>query len=105
MESLVVTVIGKDRPGLVESVSAVVEQHGGSWVESDDSIEIILLHRETLEAGDFSTVHENEEIFRMTRDGSAMRGVWDVEDMYYSEDGLVVEGRRVNQPEVFARPR
>ncbi len=34
MESLVVTVIGKDRPGLVESVSAVVEQHGGSWVES-----------------------------------------------------------------------
>lgn len=34
MESLVVTVIGKDRPGLVESVSAVIEEHGGSWVES-----------------------------------------------------------------------
>jgi glycine cleavage system regulatory protein len=34
MESLVVTVIGKDRPGLVESVSAVVEDNGGSWVES-----------------------------------------------------------------------
>ena len=34
MESLVVTVIGKDRPGLVESVSAVVEASGGSWVES-----------------------------------------------------------------------
>lgn len=34
MESLVVTVIGKDRPGLVESVSAVVEEYGGSWVES-----------------------------------------------------------------------
>ena len=34
MESLVVTVIGKDRPGLVESVSAVVEANGGSWVES-----------------------------------------------------------------------
>lgn len=34
MESLVVTVIGKDRPGLVESVSAVIEAHGGSWVES-----------------------------------------------------------------------
>jgi glycine cleavage system regulatory protein len=34
MESLVVTIIGKDRPGLVESVSAVVEKHGGSWVES-----------------------------------------------------------------------
>lgn len=34
MQSLVVTVIGKDRPGLVESVSAVIEEHGGSWVES-----------------------------------------------------------------------
>lgn len=34
MESLVVTVIGKDRPGLVESVSAAVEAQGGSWVES-----------------------------------------------------------------------
>lgn len=34
MESLVVTVIGKDRPGLVESVSAAVAAHGGSWVES-----------------------------------------------------------------------
>ncbi|MGB5811030.1 MAG: ACT domain-containing protein [Polyangiales bacterium] len=34
MESLVVTVIGKDRPGLVQSVSAAVEAHGGSWVES-----------------------------------------------------------------------
>jgi glycine cleavage system regulatory protein len=34
MESLVVTVIGKDKPGLVEAVSAAVEAHGGSWVES-----------------------------------------------------------------------
>jgi len=34
MESLVVTVIGKDRPGLVESVSAAIERQGGSWVES-----------------------------------------------------------------------
>ncbi len=34
MESLVVTVIGADRPGLVESVSAAIEAEGGSWVES-----------------------------------------------------------------------
>ena len=34
MESLVVTVIGKDRPGLVSSVSAAIEAHGGNWVES-----------------------------------------------------------------------
>ena len=32
--SLVMTVIGKDRPGLVESLSATVEQHGGNWQES-----------------------------------------------------------------------
>lgn len=34
MESLVLTVIGKDRPGLVESVAAAIAEHGGSWVES-----------------------------------------------------------------------
>ncbi|UCF67382.1 MAG: glycine cleavage system protein R [Acidobacteriota bacterium] len=32
--SLVLTVIGDDRPGLVESVSEVVEGHGGNWLES-----------------------------------------------------------------------
>lgn len=28
------TVIGKDRPGLVESVSNIVAEHGGNWLES-----------------------------------------------------------------------
>jgi len=28
------TVIGPDRPGLVESVAALVSQHGGNWLES-----------------------------------------------------------------------
>ncbi len=28
------TVIGKDRPGLVESVANLVAQHGGNWLES-----------------------------------------------------------------------
>ena len=28
------TVIGKDRPGLVESVASLVSQHGGNWLES-----------------------------------------------------------------------
>jgi glycine cleavage system regulatory protein len=32
--SLVVTILGKDRPGLVEKVSAVVVEHGGDWLES-----------------------------------------------------------------------
>jgi glycine cleavage system regulatory protein len=30
----VMTVIGQDRPGLVESVAALVAQHGGNWLES-----------------------------------------------------------------------
>jgi glycine cleavage system regulatory protein len=32
--SLVLTVIGPDRPGLVESLSQVVASHQGSWLES-----------------------------------------------------------------------
>jgi glycine cleavage system regulatory protein len=32
--SLVLTVIGPDRPGLVESIASVVAHHGGNWVES-----------------------------------------------------------------------
>jgi len=28
------TVIGEDRPGLVESIAAVVAEHGGNWLES-----------------------------------------------------------------------
>ncbi len=34
MESMVMTLIGKDRPGLVESFAAVIENHGGNWEES-----------------------------------------------------------------------
>src|SRR4051812_31414302 len=32
--SLVMTLIGADRPGLVESVAAIVTEHGGNWLES-----------------------------------------------------------------------
>jgi len=32
--ALVMTVIGEDRPGLVESVAAIVAEHGGNWLES-----------------------------------------------------------------------
>jgi glycine cleavage system regulatory protein len=32
--TLVMTVIGRDRPGLVESVARVVAQNGGNWLES-----------------------------------------------------------------------
>src|SRR5262252_8175703 len=31
---LVMTVLGKDRPGLVESVAESVASHGGNWLES-----------------------------------------------------------------------
>lgn len=32
--SLVMTVIGKDRPGLVDSIASLVAEHGGNWLES-----------------------------------------------------------------------
>ncbi len=32
--SLVLTVLGQDRPGLVDSLAQVVAEHGGNWVES-----------------------------------------------------------------------
>lgn len=32
--TLILTVIGTDRPGLVESIAAVVAGHGGNWLES-----------------------------------------------------------------------
>src|SRR5258708_1142979 len=32
--SLVMTVIGEDRPGLVDSVAGIVADHGGNWLES-----------------------------------------------------------------------
>ncbi len=32
--SLVMTVIGQDRPGLVDSVASVIAEHGGNWLES-----------------------------------------------------------------------
>ena len=32
--SLVMTLIGRDRPGLVEALAAVIEEHGGNWEES-----------------------------------------------------------------------
>jgi len=32
--SLVMTVIGSDRPGLVDTVASLVAEHGGNWLES-----------------------------------------------------------------------
>ena len=34
MASVVLTVIGDDRPGLVDSLAAVIDEHGGNWEES-----------------------------------------------------------------------
>ena len=33
-KSLVMTIIGPDRPGLVEALSDTIAQHGGNWLES-----------------------------------------------------------------------
>src|SRR5438128_651602 len=32
--SLAMTVIGRDRPGLVDSLAGIVAEHGGNWLES-----------------------------------------------------------------------
>ena len=32
--SLVMTIIGEDKPGLVESIANLVAEHGGNWLES-----------------------------------------------------------------------
>lgn len=32
--SLVLTILGQDRPGLVESIAQLVADHGGNWLES-----------------------------------------------------------------------
>ena len=34
MTTLVLTIIGNDRPGLVDSLARVVADHGGNWMES-----------------------------------------------------------------------
>ncbi len=34
MQDLVITLIGPDRPGIVEAVADVVAAHGGNWLES-----------------------------------------------------------------------
>ncbi len=34
MPSIVMTLIGRDRPGLVDSLSAVIATHGANWTES-----------------------------------------------------------------------
>lgn len=34
MQQFVLTIIGDDRPGLVDAIAGVVKQHGGSWLES-----------------------------------------------------------------------
>ncbi|HET9552434.1 MAG TPA: ACT domain-containing protein [Anaeromyxobacteraceae bacterium] len=34
MTSLILTLIGPDRPGLVEALAAPVAEHGGNWLES-----------------------------------------------------------------------
>ncbi len=37
MNQLVITIVGSDRPGIVESLAAVVAQHEGNWLSSSMS--------------------------------------------------------------------
>lgn len=38
MNQLVITIVGEDRPGIVESLSGVVADHDGNWLSSSMSI-------------------------------------------------------------------
>ncbi|HPF71861.1 MAG TPA: ACT domain-containing protein, partial [Candidatus Krumholzibacteria bacterium] len=37
MPQLVITIVGDDRPGIVESLASVVADHGGNWLSSSMS--------------------------------------------------------------------
>lgn len=37
MNQLVITIVGADRPGIVESLAAAVAEHGGNWLSSSMS--------------------------------------------------------------------
>src|SRR3954471_5612998 len=73
LATLVMTVIGADRPGLVKMVATRVADHGGNWLES-----------------------------RMCRLGGQLAGIWRVEAQAAQRDALVnalrtleVDGLRV----------
>ncbi len=70
MNQLVITIVGKDRPGIVESLSTVVADHNGNWLSSSMSnlagqfagiIEVAVAddHQEALAAafGDLPDLH------------------------------------------------
>ena len=85
--SLVLTCIGPDRPGLVESLSTVVADHQGNWVESrmarlggqfagllrvevaSDQADALVRGLESLEEGDFhvTVTAPEQEAVRTTR--------------------------------------
>lgn len=79
--TLVLTVIGRDRPGLVSAVSAPVEARGGSWQQS----QMARL------AGEFAGIVlvsvPTEEVEALERDLAALEG-----------DGLRVEVRHTDEP-------
>ena len=75
--SVVITLIGRDRKGLVESVASVVTEHGGNWLES-----------------------------RMCRLGGEFAGIVRIQVPKKREQGLAesLEGLRANGLTVVVRP-
>ncbi len=77
--SLILTLLGPDRPGLVESVADVVTQHHGNWLESKMSrlsgyfagilrVEVPEEDREALECDLFSLAAQGLQISIVTED-------------------------------------
>jgi glycine cleavage system regulatory protein len=96
---LVMTVIGADRPGLVESVAALVAEHGGNWLESSMS----------RLGGQFAGIlrvevpAERERALILALEGLGAKGLHVV--VHSDQAGAMAEGARVSMLEVVGHDR
>ncbi len=91
MADLVLTVIGPDRAGLVESLSAAVVDNGGNWERS----EMARLGGQFAGIVLVSMADDRLDAFTAQLDGLRTEGVLDVRVEAASMDGRAQEGTRV----------
>ena len=90
MADLVLTVIGPDRAGLVESLSAAVVDNGGNWERS----EMARLGGQFAGIVLVSMADDRLDAFTAQLDGLRTEGVLDVRVEAASMDGRAQEGTR-----------
>ena len=120
MNSVVVTLIGPDRPGLVEIVSDVVRRAGGNWLESrmahlsgqfagivlieiaDDLAELLIQEIQSLDQHGLKVVVEqdvNQQAETTTRQTAQLSVVGNDRPGIVSEVSQVLANHRVNVEE------